>query len=324
MESKFMLSWPSSQTRIFAASFISSVKTSLCSYATIVIWWSVRMSSRCPCGYTINSNFCTTLITFLFHTAPFTCSLYFLLKLNLLQVFLIFSPSPPAITPSPPLQLPPPSPSTSPPPKLLQLLFLILVVTFLQSTGVVNRSWKRPIVARPLHLKAYIVLLMRLMRLVLMIRLVMMMMRLVLMKGTLQKATVPTMSRVTAASSCHCKLQTWWWSSSWWQWWQLCHNVSMIWWQLWRLWWRQWAEWWQTCAVALEVEISNAADAIKKYFKEPSLKIENMSSFMAMSESLMFTWGRASRRKQWQHWATAWTWKWQTPTRIAPWTRPRV
>ena len=30
------------------------------------------------------------------------------------------------------------------------------------------------------------------------------------MKGTLQKATVPTMSRVTAASSCHCKLETWW------------------------------------------------------------------------------------------------------------------
>ena len=86
-------------------------------------------------------------------------------------------------------------------------LILILVFAFLQSAGVVDRSWKRPIVARPLHLKAYIVLLMRLMRLVLMIRLVMMMMRLVLMKRTLQNATVPTMSSVTAASSCHCKLK---------------------------------------------------------------------------------------------------------------------
>ena len=85
-----MLSWPSSQTRIFAASFISSVKAALRSYATIVIWWSVRMSSRCPCGYTINSNFCTTFITFLFPRAPFTCSLYFLLKLNLFQVLLIY------------------------------------------------------------------------------------------------------------------------------------------------------------------------------------------------------------------------------------------
>ena len=45
---------------------------------------------------------------------------------------------------------------------------------------------------------------------VLLMRLVMarlMKMGLVLMKGTLQKATVPTMSSVTAASSCHCKLQ---------------------------------------------------------------------------------------------------------------------
>ena len=55
----------------------------------------------------------------------------------------------------------------------------------------------------------------------LMILLVMMTMRLMMMKGTLQKATVPTMSRVTAARSCHCKLQIWWWWPWWqWRWWQ--------------------------------------------------------------------------------------------------------
>ena len=100
------------------------------------------------------SHFCLVYFTMVSssHSALFST---FSSQLNLYQVLLIFAPlfsSTLDYYNSLQSQSSYFSSSIAPP----LFLILILVFAFLQSTGVVDRSWKRPVVARPLHLMSYI------------------------------------------------------------------------------------------------------------------------------------------------------------------------
>ena len=100
------------------------------------------------------SHFCLVYFTMVSssHSALFST---FSSQLNLYQVLLIFAPlfsSTLDYYNSLQSQSSYFSSSIAPP----LFLILILVFAFLQSTGVVNWSWKCPVVARPLHLMSYI------------------------------------------------------------------------------------------------------------------------------------------------------------------------
>ena len=109
---------------------------------------------------------------------------------------------------------------------------------------------------------------------------------------------------------------------------------STWWWWWWRLWWwlrGYWWWWWeepcrmrrcQWCQESLrpaaaivswghggEDHDDNDCDGDDAYLRHGTV---------------INTWGTASRRKRWQRWAIAWTWKWRKQTRIVLWRRRQV